>query len=34
MNDTIVIFDRIRENIKILRRASGIRSMNKSINQT
>jgi preprotein translocase subunit SecF len=34
MNDTIVIFDRIRENLKILRRESLENLMNKSINQT
>jgi preprotein translocase subunit SecF len=34
MNDTIVIFDRIRENLKILRRESLESLMNKSINQT
>ena len=34
MNDTIVIFDRIRENIKILRREPLESLMNKSINQT
>lgn len=34
MNDTIVIFDRIRENLKILRRESLETLMNKSINQT
>jgi preprotein translocase subunit SecF len=34
MNDTIVIFDRIRENLKIMRRESLESLMNKSINQT
>jgi preprotein translocase subunit SecF len=34
MNDTIVIFDRIRENLKILRRESLESLMNKSVNQT
>jgi preprotein translocase subunit SecF len=34
MNDTIVIFDRIRENLKILRREPLESLMNKSINQT
>jgi preprotein translocase subunit SecF len=34
MNDTIVIFDRIRENIKIMRREPLESLMNKSINQT
>jgi len=34
MNDTIVIFDRIRENLKIMRRESLENLMNKSINQT
>src|SRR5215831_13709546 len=34
MNDTIVIFDRIRENVKILRREPLESLMNKSINQT
>ena len=34
MNDTIVIFDRIRENLKILRREALESLMNKSINQT
>ena len=34
MNDTIVIFDRIRENLKISRRESLESVMNKSINQT
>jgi preprotein translocase subunit SecF len=33
-NDTIVIFDRIRENIKLLRRDSLADIVNKSINQT
>lgn len=34
MNDTIVIFDRIRENLKIMRRESLETVMNKSVNQT
>jgi len=34
LNDTIVIFDRIRENIKNLRRVSLIDTMTKSINET
>lgn len=34
MNDTIVIFDRMRENLKLLRREPLESLMNKSINQT
>ncbi len=34
MNDTIVVFDRIRENIKLLRRENLSDIVNKSINQT
>jgi len=34
MNDTIVVFDRIRENLKLLRRESLTSIINKSINQT
>ena len=34
MNDTIVIFDRIRENNRLLRRESFADVVNKSINQT
>jgi preprotein translocase subunit SecF len=34
MNDTIVVFDRIRENVKLLRRDSLKDIVNKSINQT
>src|SRR5205085_3809768 len=34
MNDTIVIFDRIRENLKIFRRESLESLINKSVNQT
>jgi preprotein translocase subunit SecF len=34
MNDTIVIFDRIRENIKLMRRESLAEIVNRSINQT
>jgi preprotein translocase subunit SecF len=34
MNDTIVVFDRIRENIRLLRRDSLTDIVNKSINQT
>ena len=33
-NDTIVVFDRIRENIKLLRRDKLADIVNKSINQT
>jgi preprotein translocase subunit SecF len=34
MNDTIVVFDRIRENVKMMRRESLAEIVNKSINQT
>ena len=34
MNDTIVVFDRIRENVKLLRRESLSDIVNRSINQT
>jgi preprotein translocase subunit SecF len=34
MNDTIVVFDRIRENIKLLRREKLTAIVNRSINQT
>ncbi len=34
MNDTIVIFDRIRENLKVMRRESLTEIVNHSINQT
>ena len=34
MNDTIVVFDRIRENIKLLRKDTLTQIVNKSINQT
>jgi preprotein translocase subunit SecF len=34
MNDTIVIFDRIRENLKFMRREPLEEVMNKSVNQT
>jgi preprotein translocase subunit SecF len=34
MNDTIVVFDRIRENIKLLRREKLNDIVNRSINQT
>ena len=34
MNDTIVVFDRIRENIKLMRREPLAEIVNKSINQT
>ena len=34
LNDTIVVFDRIRENLKILRREDYINIFNTSINQT
>jgi len=34
MNDTIVVFDRIRENVKLLRREKLTEIVNRSINQT
>jgi preprotein translocase subunit SecF len=34
MNDTIVIFDRVRENLRLMRRDSFVEIVNKSINQT
>jgi preprotein translocase subunit SecF len=34
MNDTIVIFDRVRENLRIMRREPFVDIVNKSINQT
>lgn len=34
MNDTIVIFDRVRENLRLMRRESLVEIVNKSINQT
>jgi preprotein translocase subunit SecF len=34
MNDTIVIFDRVRENLRLMRRESFTEVVNKSINQT
>ena len=34
LNDTIVIFDRIRENLKTLKRGSIIDTVNKSINES
>ena len=34
MNDTIVVFDRIRENLKLIRRGTLSEIVNKSINQT
>ncbi|MES2220360.1 MAG: protein translocase subunit SecF [Acidobacteriota bacterium] len=34
MNDTIVVFDRIRENLKLIRRGALSEIVNKSINQT
>jgi preprotein translocase subunit SecF len=34
MNDTIVVFDRIRENLRLVRRATLSEIVNKSINQT
>lgn len=34
LNDTIVIFDRVRENLKKLRREEYIRILNRSINET
>ena len=34
MNDTIVVFDRVRENLKLVRKESLLQIMNLSINQT
>ena len=34
LNDTIVIFDRVRENFRKLRKAASVEVMNQSINQT
>lgn len=34
LNDTIVVFDRIRENLKVMRREEYINIFNRSINQT
>ena len=34
LNDTIVIFDRIRENMKALKREPGVSIVNKSINES
>jgi len=34
LNDTIVVFDRVRENFRKLRRMSPVEVMNRSINQT
>ncbi len=34
LNDTIVVFDRIRENLKVMRREPAFTIFNKSINQT
>ncbi|MBN2088642.1 protein translocase subunit SecF [candidate division KSB1 bacterium] len=34
LNDTIVVFDRIRENLKVMRKEPFIEMINKSINQT
>ncbi|MDZ7330885.1 MAG: protein translocase subunit SecF [candidate division KSB1 bacterium] len=34
LNDTIVVFDRIRENLKVMRKESSLTIFNKSINQT
>ncbi len=34
MNDTIVIFDRVREDLRIMRRESFVEIVNKAINQT
>src|SRR5262249_16315941 len=34
MNDTIVVFDRLRENVKLMRRESLSEIVNRSINQT
>ena len=33
LNDTIVVFDRIRENFRLMRRGSGVEVINRSINQ-
>ena len=34
LNDTIVIFDRVRDNVKLMRREGGSVILNRSINQT
>ncbi len=34
LNDTIVVFDRIRENFRIVRRGTTVEVMNRSINET
>lgn len=34
LNDTIVIFDRVRDNVKLMRREGGSLILNRSINQT
>jgi len=34
LNDTIVVFDRIRDNLKLMRKEPYIRRINTSINQT
>lgn len=34
LNDTIVVFDRVRENFRVIRRAEPVEVMNTSINQT
>ena len=34
LNDTIVVFDRIRENFRKMRKGTSIEIMNRSINQT
>jgi preprotein translocase subunit SecF len=34
MNDTIVVFDRIRENVRLTKRANFVELVNRSINQT
>ena len=33
LNDTIVVFDRIRENFRLMRRGSAVEVINRSINQ-
>lgn len=34
LNDTIVVFDRLRENFRIMRKASSVEVMNSALNQT
>ena len=34
LNDTIVVFDRIRENFRLVRKSTAVQVMNISINQT